>query len=202
MKAIRTMSGTTDKLSVDDATMITSSAGQWGVRVPNLISNSSNEYQLVQETTHNTKQLYSGAAKAGIKYSLHATVKALNYDILLMVAAYDQSWKWTEAVNGTETIPAGGEGVLHLTYTPKQDGFFIWNVMQRDSKAINCQYKCAMLNEGDYAPYTSATKPYTVDELANRLEKLENKLGGVINLAISTFKRIVIPLMGGVSYVA
>lgn len=192
MNTIRTMSGTTDKLSVDDAMRITSSAGQWGVRVPNLISDSSNEYQLVQETTNNTKQLYSGAAKAGIKYSLHVTVKDLSYDTLLNIGVYDQNWTWLEGINGTETIPAGGEGVLHLNYTPKQDGFFQWSIMQRDSKAINCQYKCAMLNEGDYAPYTSATKPYTVDELANRLEKLENKLGGVVKALPS----VLLPVRG------
>lgn len=48
MNAVRAMSGTVGKLSVDDATSIAGSAGQWGVRTPNLISNSSNEYQLAQ----------------------------------------------------------------------------------------------------------------------------------------------------------
>lgn len=175
--AIRTMSGTVGKLSVDNATSIVSSAGQWGVRTPNLISDSSSKYQSVQDKSV-SKQLYGGAAKAGVKYSLHVTVKALGYDTSLNLGAYDQNWKWIEGINGTETIPAGEEGVLHLTYTPKQDGFFQWAIVQQGSKGINCQYKCAMLNEGDYAPYTSATKPYTVDGLAERITALENKLGG------------------------
>lgn len=176
--AIRTMSGTVGKLSVDDATSIAGSAGQWGVRTPNLISDSSSEYQAAQSTIGNFKQLYNGTVKAGVKYSLHVTVKSLDYDTSLNLGVYDQNWKWLESVNDTETIPAGEEGVLHLTYTPKQDGILQWSIMQQGSKDINCQYKCAMLNEGDYAPYTAATKPYTVDELASRLAKLENKVGG------------------------
>lgn len=185
MNAVRAMSGTTGKLSLNDATNIASSAGQWGVRTPNLISDSSSEYQVAQSTTDISKQLYGGAVKAGVKYSLHVTVKALDYDTSLNLGTYDQNWKWLEGVNGTETIPAGEEGVLHLTYTPKQDGFFQWSIVQRDSKGVNCKYKCAMLNEGDYAPYTAATKPYTVDELASRLARLENKVGGVTDLTLT-----------------
>lgn len=184
MNAVRAMSGTVGKLSVDDATSIAGSAGQWGVRTPNLISNSSNEYQLAQNAG-NSMQLYGGAAKVGVKYSFHVTVKALSHNTSVSLGAYDQNWKWIEGINGTETILAGEEGVLHLTYTPKQDGFFQWSIVQRDGKGINCQYKCAMLNEGDYAPYTAATKPYTVDELASRLAKLENKLGGVTDLTLT-----------------
>lgn len=199
--AVRTMSGTVGKLSVDDATNIAGSAGQWGVRVPNLISDSSDQYQAIPST--NSFKFYQGPVKANTKYTLQATVKNSNADLILNSSLYDSEWNWVGKINSLKVMPAQNEGTLQMSFTPQKSGYVMCNIMPaKDEEKVSGEYKCAMLNEGDYAPYTSATKPYTVDELETRLEKLENKLGGVINPVLSAFRRVVAPLMGGVAYVA
>lgn len=176
MNAVRSMSGTAGKLSIGDATSITGSAGQWGVRVPNLISDSSDQYQVFPSA--NSFKLYQGPIKAGTKYTFQATVKGSSIDVHLNVGIYDSNWKWVTQANGSALV-AGDERMLQMSFTPKQNGYVMCSIQTLDAKeSLSGKYKCAMLNEGDYVPYTSSTKPYTVDELASRLEKLENKLGG------------------------
>lgn len=175
--AVRTMSGTVGKLSVDDATNIASSAGQWGIRVPNLISDSSNQYQAFSPT--GSFKFYQGPVKASTKYTLQVTVKNSNVDLILNSSLYNSEWSWVGKTNSLKVMPAQNEGMLQISFTPQQSGYVMCNIMPaKDGEKASGEYKCAMLNEGDYAPYTSVTKPYTVDELETRLEKLENKLGG------------------------
>lgn len=193
MNVIRSMSGTTDKLSVDDAMNIASSAGQWGVRVPNLIEESAAEYKSFSGKDY---QYASGAVKAGTKYTTSIDVKNASIDVKILVALYDRSWKWDNAIKSR----VQKDGHLQLTFTPDQDGFAQLSILATDEKSsFSCDYAKAMWNEGDYAPYTSSTKPYTVDSLAERLTALENKLGGVRKPVLSAFFRF---LKGGVAYVA
>lgn len=177
MDNVRSMSGTVDKLSVDDATSITGSASQWGVRVPNLVTNSSTNYQSFP-SNKGSYQFCSFSVKAGTKYSASICVKGVSDAASLTIAYYDSNWKWIDAINGSATIAYGDEGILKQSFVPTQNGYIQWNVISKSKSAFTGQYKCLMVNEGDPAPYTSATKPYTVDDLASRLEKLENKLGG------------------------
>lgn len=176
MNAVRAMSGTVGKLSVDDATSVASSAGQWGVRTPNLISDSSDQYQVIPSV--NSFKLYQGPVKAGTKYTFQTTVKGSSVDVHLNVGIYDSNWEWVTQANGS-TLVAGDERMLQISFTPEQNGYAMYSIQTLGAKeSLSGKYKCAMLNEGDYAPYTAATKPYTVDELASRLARLENKVGG------------------------
>ena len=177
MNAVRAMSGTTGKLSLNDATNIASSAGQWGVRVPNLVTNSSTNYQSFPGNT-GSYRFCSFSVKAGTKYSASICVKGVSDAVNLNIAYYDSNWKWIDAINGSATIAYGDEGILKQSFVPTQNGYMQWNVKSKSKSPFTGQYKCLMVNEGDPAPYTSATKPYTVDDLASRLEKLENNLGG------------------------
>lgn len=196
MNAVRTMSGTADKLSVNDVTMITSSAGQWGVRTPNLFPAGSN----VKKEAGNWILCQNVPATAGKTYSASLYVNNTSEDIQLRLTGYAPGWKVVGDGYGNY-VEKGQSGTARTQVKVTSNCNLVLRIVSKVN-SFDVDFSKVMLNEGDYAPYTSATKPYTVDELANRLEKLENKLGGVINLAISTFKRIVIPLMGGVSYVA
>lgn len=174
MNTIRTMSGTTDKLSVDDATSIASSAGQWGVRTPNLypadseIKKDKGTWQLCQNIP----------ATAGKVYSASLYIKDASEDVQLRLTGYAPGWEVVG--NGySEYIERGQSGTIKVQIKVTSDCNLTLRIISK-ADSFNVDFSMVMLNEGDYAPYTSATKPYTVDELANRLEKLENKLGGVV----------------------
>lgn len=197
MNAVRSMSGTTSELSVDDATAIAGSAGQWGVRVPNLIEESTAEYKSF--SGKNSYQYASGVVKAGTKYTTSIDVKNASIDVKIIVVLYDNSWNWDNTIKSR----VQKNGHLQLTFTPDRDGFAQFSIFATDEKSsFSCDYAKAMWNEGDYAPYTSSTKPYTVDSLAERLTALENKLGGVTKPVLSAIRRLTAPLNGGVTLVA
>lgn len=178
MDAVRAMSGTSEKLSLANSTKIISSAGQWGVHVPNLVKNSSAEYQKFT-SKGDTFNIGSLPIKKNTRYSMHVTVNDMNVPVNAYAALYNSSWGWITAIAGNDSVKAGQEGIIHLTFTPNQDGFVELNIQSGDKSASPAgNYKRLMVNQGDYAPYTSATEAYTVDELAERIETLENKLGG------------------------
>lgn len=171
MNAVRTMSGTSGKLNISDATEITSSAGQWGVRVPNLIKDSTAEYQTIPKK--DSYQYASGAVTAGTKYTTSIAIKNTPIDVKLSAALYDNSWNWDTAIYSQ----VQRDGLLKLTFTPSQNGYVQLSILPADNKTeFSCEFAKAMWNEGDYAPYTSSTKAYTVDDLAKRLTALENKM--------------------------
>lgn len=82
MDAVRTMSGTSGKLNISDATEITSSAGEWGVRVPNLIKDSTAEYQTTPKK--DSYQYASGAVTAGTKYTTSIAIKNTPIEVALV----------------------------------------------------------------------------------------------------------------------
>lgn len=157
----------------DDVTAIAGSVGQWGVRVPNLIKNSIAEYKKIPSTS--SYQFATGAVTAGTKYTASIAIKNTPIDVKISVALYDSSWKWYTWVESQ----AQKDGLLTFTFTPDKNGFAQISIQSADKKTkLSCEYAKTMWNEGDYAPYTSSTKPYTVDSLAERLTALENKVEG------------------------
>ena len=106
---------------------------------------------------------------------------------------------------GSTPLAKGGSGKLAVQVTaPKgmlSPGILRCSlILEQEAKGdVTINYKDLMVNEGDYAPYTSATKPYTVDSLAERLAALENKVGGGAKPVLTAFLH---PLKGGVAYVA
>lgn len=186
MNTIRTMSGTTDKLSVDDATSIASSAGQWGVRTPNLypadseIKKDKGTWQLCQNIP----------ATAGKVYSASLYIKGASEDVQLRLTGYAPGWKMVGNAY-SEYIERGQSGTIKVQIKVTSDCNLTLRIISKADN-FNVDFSMAMLNEGDYAPYTSATKPYTVDGLANRLEKLENKLGGVVKALLC----VLLPVRG------
>lgn len=82
----------------------------------------------------------------------------------------------------------GGEGSKNFTLTNQWKLCISAGMLTFANKPKRIYLGSVATNKGN----VSMTMPVLV----------KYKLGGVINLAISTFKRIVIPLMGGVSYVA
>lgn len=189
MNTIRTMSGTTDKLSVDDATSIASSAGQWGVRTPNLyparseIKKDKGSWQLCQNVP----------ATAGKVYSASLYIKDASEDVRLRLTGYTSDWK-VVGEGYSDYIKKGQSGTAKAQTTVTGNCNLVLRIISK-ADSFNVDFSMVMLNEGDYAPYTSATKPYTVDELASRLEKLENKLGGVVKAFLS----VLLPVRGCVA---
>lgn len=201
MNTIRIMSGTTDKLSVDDATRITSSAGQWGVRVPNLMPENLQGGSAKILASHMAVDLTTiSNVYEQQTYSVSSYVENAPEDVHIRLYVWDKNWVYA-ATNNSATLTKGDSGELKVQVTTPKGmqspgslrlAFIVGQNVESDT-VIN--YKNLMLNEGDYAPYTSSTTPYTVDELANRLEKLENKLGGVAK----TLLPVLLPVRGCVA---
>ena len=170
--AIRTMSGTVGKLSVDDATSIASSAGQWGVRTPNLypadseIKKDKGSWQLCQNVP----------ATAGKTYSASVCIIGTSEDIRLRLTGYEPGWK-VVGEGYSDYVEKGQSGTAKVQTTVTGNCKLVLRIISK-ADSFDVDISKVMLNEGDYAPYTSATKAYTVDDLAARIEKLENKLGG------------------------
>lgn len=205
MNAVRSMSGTAGKLSTDDATNIVGSAGQWGVRVPNLAPKDTQSGQPVVKDTKNTADLFNLLnSQEQETYSASAYVENAPADVHLRLFIWDKNWKYAASTDGTP-LAKGGSGKLAVQVTaPKgmlSPGILRCSlILEQEAKGdVTINYKDLMVNEGDYAPYTSATKPYTVDSLAERLAALENKVGGGAKPVLTAFLH---PLKGGVAYVA
>lgn len=192
MNVIRSMSGTTDKLSVDDATSIASSAGQWGVRVPNLIENTSSDLQRFNGVTSDTNgdsDTKGFVIHSTGLYSLSTDICNPNVDLTFRLVFWDSSWNWAGESNKV-TVPKGTFlKTIKLFYTIPDDlkAPIYARLYANASKNIKISfgYKRMMLNAGNPAPYTSSTKSYTVDSLAERLTALENKVGGVTDLTLT-----------------
>ena len=198
MNTIRTMSGTTDKLSVDDATRITSSAGQWGVRVPNLMpKNLQGGSAKILASNMTTDLTTISNVYEQQTYSASSYVENAPEDVHIRLFVWDKNWVYA-VTNNSATLTKGDSGELKVQVTTpngmQSPGFLRVSFMvgQNVESDTVINYKNLMLNGGDYAPYTSSTTPYTVDELANRLEKLENKLGGVVKALPS----VLLPVRG------
>lgn len=184
MNAVRSMSGTAGKLSIGDATSITGSAGQWGVRVPNITPQNVQSGQPKIEDTKNTADLFSLLnAQEQETYSASAYVEHAPANVHLRLFIWDKNWAYAASTDGT-SLAKGESGKLMVQVTaPKgmlSPGILRCSlILDQEAKGdVTISYKDLMVNEGDYAPYTSATKPYTVDSLAERLAALENKVGG------------------------
>lgn len=184
MNTIRTMSGTTGKLSVDDATRITSSAGQWGVRVPNLMPENLQGGSAKILASHMVADLTTiSNVYEQQTYSAYSYVENAPEDVRIRLLAWDKNWTYAVS-NDSATLTKGDSGELTVQVTipngMQGPGFLRLSFMvgQNVESDTVINYKKLMFNGGDYAPYTYSTTPYTVDELAKRLEKLENKLGG------------------------
>ena len=189
MNTIRTMSGTADKLSVDDAMSIASSAGQWGVRTPNLypagseIKKDKGSWQLCQNVP----------ATAGKTYSASVCIRGTSEDIRLRLTGYDTGWK-VVGEGYSDYIEKGQSGTAKAQTTVTGNCNLVLRIISK-AESFDVDISKIMFNEGDYAPYTSATKAYTVDDLAIRIEKLENKLGGVVKALPS----VLLPVRGCVA---
>lgn len=205
MNAVRSMSGTAGKLSTDDATSIVGSAGQWGVRVPNITPQKSQSGQPSVKDTKNTTNIFDFSNVQGQEtYSASVYVENAPADLHLRLFIWDKSWKYAASTDGTP-LAKGESGKLAVQVTaPKgmlSPGVLRCSlILEQEAKGdVTINYKDLMVNKGDYAPYTSATKPYTVDSLAERLTALEKKVGGGAKPVLTAFSR---SLKGGVAYVA
>ena len=184
MNAIRSMSGTTSKLSVDDAMNIASSAGQWGVRVPNLVPKDvqgGSSKVLASEDSTDLYSFYNIYEQQ--TYSASVYVKNAPENVCLRLFAWNKDWKYVTS-DESSFIAKGGSGNLMVkVITPKGmlgPGAIRCSLVlgQKAKNDVTINYKDLMVNKGNYAPYTSSTKSYTVDSLAERLTALENKVGG------------------------
>ena len=96
MNAVRSMSGTAGKLSTDDATNIVGSAGQWGVRVPNLAPKDTQSGQPVVKDTKNTADLFNLLnSQEQETYSASAYVENAPADVHLRLFIWDKNWKYS-----------------------------------------------------------------------------------------------------------
>lgn len=201
---VRTMSGTVGKLSVDSMASIASSAGQWGVRVPNLVSKDVQSGQSKFSATRTTDLFNFYNVYEQQTYSASIFIKNVPADMHLRLYVWDNKWNYASFNDGKPMLK-GNSGKLTARVTAPKGmlgpGIIRCSLLleQEPKENMTIDYKNLMLNEGDYAPYTSSTTAYTVDSLAERLTALENKVGGVRKPALSAF---LYPLKGGVAYVA
>lgn len=181
---VRTMSGTVGKLSVDSMASIASSAGQWGVRVPNLVSKDVQSGQSKFSATGTVVDLFNFYnVYEQQTYSASIFIKNVPADMHLRLFVWDNKWKYASANDGKPMLK-GNSGKLTAQVTTPKGMLGPGNIRcslvleQEPKENITIDYKNLMLNEGDYAPYTSSATAYTVDSLAERLTALENKVGG------------------------
>lgn len=188
---VRTMSGTVGKLSVDDMASIASSAGQWGVHVPNLVTKDIQSGHGKVAANSDTADLFTFSNVDGAQtYSAFVTVKNIPARMHLRLFIWDKNWAYAASKGGI-SLPEGESGKLNVQVKAPEGMLgpgIIRCSLALDQKAttdMSIDYENLMLNEGDYAPYTSATKPYTVDDLVERITALENKLGGVVKAILT-----------------
>lgn len=180
---VRTMSGTVGKLSVDSMASIASSAGQWGVRVPNLVSKDVQSGQSKLSATKAADLFTFYNVYEQQTYSASIFIKNVPADMHLRLYVWDNKWNYANFNDGKPMLKGNSGKLTAQVTTPKGmlgPGIIRCSLLleQEPKENMTIDYKNLMLNEGDYAPYTSATKPYTVDDLVERITALENKLGG------------------------
>ena len=190
---VRTMSGTVGKLSVDSMASIASSAGQWGVHVPNLVTKDDQSNHAKLAANNDTLDLFTFFNVDALQnYSASVIVKNIPARMHLRLFVWDKNWAYFASKDGI-SLPEGESGKLNVQVKVPEGILGPGKIrcsLVLDKKAttdMSIDYENLMLNEGDYAPYTSATKPYTVDDLVERITALENKLGGAIKASISAF---------------
>ena len=204
MNAVRSMAGATGKLSIDNATSIVGSAGQWGVRVPNITPQKSQSGQPSIKDTKNTADLFDFLnVQEQETYSASVYVENTPADVHFRLFIWDKNWKYTASADSA-SLAKGKSGKLVVQVTvpkgmPSPGALRCSLILDQEAKGdVTINYKDLMVNEGDYAPYTSAAKPYTVDSLAEQLTALEKKVGGAKPVLTAFFRA----LRGGVAYVA